>query len=98
MKTEFYENGDFCITDAEGACLQGQIRRDFGLKEIHVAADETITVDKMFGPLVFFPIRVTADLDSGDWVIERQSGDDGSWSEAARIPGQTAEDYPEDIE
>lgn len=41
-----------------------------------------------------FPIRVTADHASGDWIIERCYGPgEGEWREAARIPGQLEEDF-----
>jgi hypothetical protein len=87
------DRGYFCISDAEGPLVQGEATRD--RREIHIMGDDPVVIDKMFGPLIFFPIRVTADIDSGEWVVERQSGKDNEWHEEARIAGQRKEDFAE---
>lgn len=58
--------------------------------------DDPLKIDKMFGPLIFMPLRVTASIETCEWVIERLSGEDDEWHEVARIPGQLAKDFDED--
>lgn len=83
--------------------VNGEKREAMLHAEIHGPMDVTVQVgptsrveiDKLYGPLVFWPIRVWLDIDSCEWVIEREMGS-GGWREVARIPGQMAEDYAED--
>jgi hypothetical protein len=58
---------------------------------VHIA----VVIDKEYGPLVGFPLRITIDSQAADWVIERQGGDD-VWREAARIPLQTEADFDDE--
>ncbi len=60
--------------------------------EILMSADQIITLEKMFGPLIFTDIRCRADYARGDWVIERLCGQE--WKEWATIPGQLDTDFP----
>jgi hypothetical protein len=60
-----------------------------------VGCGQTVVIDKMFGPLIFTCLRVTADFHSGEFVIERQRIDSMEWLEVARIPGQLEEEYDE---
>lgn len=85
------DRGYFCVKDDDGPLLQGEVTRD--RKEIHISADDPIEVTKMFGPLIFWSIRVTADLESCEWVIERNFGPEGEWREVHRIPGQLDSDF-----
>lgn len=87
-------NGYFCISDNGRPMIQGEVtdRR----REIHVMAGQALTIDKMFGPLIFMPLRVTADAKSGDWIVERMSGPREEWREVARIPGQLPEDFEDE--
>lgn len=83
-------NGYFGLSENGHPLIQGEVDKDG--KAIWVGRDETVTIDKMFGPLVFMPIRVRADFESCEWVIER--GDKGAeWREVARVPGQLEEDF-----
>jgi hypothetical protein len=93
-KVQFGDRGYFCVSDADGPLIQGEVTRD--RTEIHTMGDRTITIDKMFGPLAFWPIRVTADIDACEWIIEREHGPQGEWREVCRIPGQLEEDFTDE--
>lgn len=58
---------------------------------------ETIKLDKLYGPLVFMSIRITASFENCEWIIERLYGEN-DWRVEARIPGQTDDDFPDDDE
>ena len=57
---------------------------------------ETVRLDKIFGPLIFMDLRIRADAESCEWVIEQQClihDKEGNfvctdWKERARIEGQ----------
>ena len=53
----------------------------------------SVTIDKLYGPMVFWPIRITLDIDACEYVIERNMGPQGEWTEWTRIPGQLEEDF-----
>jgi hypothetical protein len=56
---------------------------------IEVSCSSVVRIQKMFGPLIFADIRVRADFQSCEWIVERLSIKDGeTWAEVARIPGQ----------
>ena len=61
--------------------------------EIHCMSDEPIVIEKMYGPLVFAGLRITADSESCEWVIDRATGPDGEYREWARVPGQLDENF-----
>lgn len=60
-----------------------------------IGVDQPVIIDKMFGPLIFTELRVTADYRTCEFVIERCRIDSGEWLEVARIPGQLDEEYDE---
>lgn len=65
--------------------------------EVQVGTDTSIIVDKLFGPRIFCPVRVTAILsrrtDAPDyWLIEQADTDD-NYTEVARLPA-CPEDWP----
>jgi len=68
------------------------------------SAAQAITVMKDYGPLIFTAVRVTADLESGDWIFERQvitdtdEGDVSSWEVMSRFNGQESIDFGDDNE
>lgn len=95
MKREAYlstESGYFSISHDGTSVLQGEVREK-GKAEVHVSAGDTVTIDKMFGPLIFWSIRVTPDFGSCEWVVEREFGPHGEWYEVVRIPGQLDSDF-----
>lgn len=70
---------------------------------VEIGANEPVEIDKMYGPLVAFPIRVYVDFATVEWVVEREfipHDDKGNaleseWRIMARFPCQTADDFPE---
>lgn len=63
---------------------------------INCGANQTITVDKMYGPLCAYPIRITLKYDkncSGDWVVEYQNPTTEQWEIKAQWSCQ--ENWPE---
>ena len=62
---------------------------------VEIGVGVPVTIDKCFGPLIFAELRVTADFQSCEFVIERQRIDCGEWVEVARVPGQMDEEYDE---
>lgn len=85
----------FCTQTPSGVLVQGEARGHKNV-ELHVMGDVTVTVDKMFGPLIFMPLRVTASTSTCEWIVERQGGPDDEWTEVARVPGQLDSDFPDD--
>lgn len=70
---------------------------------VEVGPNHRVTIDKLFGPLIFFNLRISLDIQTCEWVIERQSirrdkkGDDEEvYTEVHRVPGQVASDWPDD--
>lgn len=61
--------------------------------EVRVGADEDVVINKEYGPLVFAQVRVTAEYDTCEWVIERQHIKSGDWIQVARFPGQFDEEF-----
>lgn len=64
-----------------------------GRQVVEIMGDETVEIDKMYGPLVFWGIRVTPRIDTCEWVVEREYGPEGEWREVCRIPGQLESDF-----
>jgi hypothetical protein len=59
---------------------------------LSIGAYDIVEIEKLYGPLVFMPLRVTMDVEECQWVIYRgYSGDD--WREVARLPGQLEGDF-----
>jgi hypothetical protein len=57
---------------------------------------EPVYVIKMFGPLIFADLRIQANADTCEWVIERLNPSTCEWSECCRIPGQKEGDFEEE--
>lgn len=62
---------------------------------VDVCGDEEVQIDKLYGPLAFMPIKVTARISDCVWVIERFFGEDETWREVATIEGQFESDFKE---
>lgn len=45
---------------------------DVKRKEINIGSGESIVINKLYGPSVFDPLRITADSNSYKWIIERE--------------------------
>ena len=60
---------------------------------INIHADQTVEIDKLYGPRVVMAIRTRVELTPNEWVIEQEflieyeSGEsDTEWREVARFP------------
>jgi hypothetical protein len=71
---------------------------DLNNKEItvEIGCGDKVTVNKLFGPLIFTNLRITADFESCSWIIERQWIENGNYIEWCRIPGQYDEEFRKD--
>jgi hypothetical protein len=92
FKVDQFENGQIYVTEKGEHRLHAQINGEHDV-EIQVGVRARVMIDKLYGPLVFWPIRVSMDFDTCEWVIERQFGPEGVWREAVRIPGQLDSDF-----
>jgi hypothetical protein len=81
-------------TESRGGGLHANLH-DPRAPVLQVGSHHTTVIDKLYGPLVGFPIRITIDANAGDWVIEREARGE-EWVEAARVPLQLESDFPED--
>jgi hypothetical protein len=58
---------------------------------------ESVIIDKIFGPQIFANLRITANPESNNWIIERQKINDGEWIEWVKIPGQLPLEFDDDL-
>ena len=69
---------------------------------INVSGSNTVYIDKMFGPLIFCEVRITPDIKSGKWKIEREritatdEGDKISWEIICEFDCQESIDFDDD--
>lgn len=57
-----------------------------------------VVLSKMYGPLIFADIRIRADSETCEWIIERENIKTMKWEEVIRIPGQKEEEFKDDDE
>ena len=69
--------------------------KELETKTIEIGSQHRVIVDKMFGPTVFVPLRITPDLERG-WVIERMWASSSDWIEWCTIPAQIDQEFTED--
>lgn len=62
-------------------------------KVIEIGSQDTVIIDKLFGPHIFANLRITADTTRGCWVIERQWASTGEYIEWVTIPDQINEEF-----
>ena len=55
-----------------------------------------VILSKMFGPIIFADIRIRADANTCEWIIERENIKTMEFAEVARIPGQIEGEFNED--
>lgn len=89
-----HDDGQVYLSESGRQMLHAQVHGPHDVT-VQVGGDARVRVDKLYGPLVFWDIRVSLDMAACEWVIERLHGPGGEWREAARIPGQLAEDFVE---
>ena len=100
-----YSDGQICINDNNKGLYHIQINGN-DEAEVQLMSNQRITLDKLFGPLIFWPIRIVPDASTCEWIIEREFGNTGyhinsngikceesEWREVARIPGQLDRDF-----
>lgn len=63
-------------------------------KRFELGSNQTVVIDKAFGPTIFANLRITADCERG-WVIERLWIKDNKWVEWCIIPAQINEEFSE---
>tara|TARA_R110000744_G_scaffold64675_6_gene133086 strand:+ start:3866 stop:4093 length:228 start_codon:yes stop_codon:yes gene_type:complete len=70
--------------------------------KVEVGSHNRAVIDKLFGPLIFCRLRVTAEAKNCEWVIERertQQDEEGNdvdfWEEVVRIDGQESISFRE---
>lgn len=63
---------------------------------VNCSANQTIEIDKLYGPLCASPVRIRLEYGSNlaDWVVEYQNPSTEQWEEKARWGCQ--ESWPED--
>ena len=64
-------------------------------KEVEIGSGQSVTIDKLFGPMIFANLRVTANTERGEWVIEREWIGSGRYIEWCSIPAQIDEEFKE---
>lgn len=78
--------------------LNGDLEIDLPMEvsvTINTASNQSLIIDKVFGPWAVYPIRIILNPERAGWVVERsyclkeENGDysDLIWKEAAFIPG-----------
>ena len=100
----------FVTTPVKGAFIR--LKRGGKWMDEEMTSDDTIVVpigshhsviiNKDYGPLIFTSLRITPDVDSNSWVIEREVSYQDSegngfdkWVEWVRIPGWNEEEEEE---
>lgn len=63
---------------------------------IEVGANDSIIIDKLFGPTVFADLRITANIERRCWVIERMWIKTGEYIEWCTIPNQIEQEFSDD--
>ena len=68
--------------------------------QINLSGDQTIQIEKLYGPLIFCGVRITPDLESCKWKIEREritQDEDGNdvpaWEIICEFGGQESIDF-----
>lgn len=61
-----------------------------------LVSNQTVTLNKLYGPTIFMSIRARPDLQRMEWVIERETGPQAEWKEWATIPAQLESDFSQD--
>jgi hypothetical protein len=87
-----HDDGQIYVTEDGAQMLHALIKGQHEV-EVQIGAGGTVTIDKLYGPMVFWDLRITCDLDTCEWVIGRSMGPTGEFKEWCRIPGQLEEDF-----
>lgn len=63
---------------------------------IQVGPDAPIVIEKLYGPSIFASLRITADTETNEWIIEREWIKTGEYIPWLRIPGGIAGEFSEE--
>lgn len=92
FEVDQYDDGQIYVSEDGAQMLHAKILNQHEA-DIQIGSTGKLTINKLYGPLIFWDIRVSCDIDSCEWVIERSMGPDGAWKEWCRVPGQLDEDF-----
>jgi hypothetical protein len=92
FEVQQHADGQVYVSEGGVPMLHAQINGPHDV-EVQVGVGGKVTIDKLYGPLVFWPIRVSMDTATCEYVIERECGPIGEWREWCRIPGQLESDF-----
>lgn len=86
--------------DALAAYNEAHPLPDTSTVTVEVRGDQPVIINKLYGPLIFANLRITADTKTGNWIIEREWIKTGEYSSSFHviIPGQIAEEFTQDDE
>lgn len=62
-------------------------------RRISVKVNEPVVLEKLFGPMIFADLRITANFERCVWIIERHNHTTGEWTKEAEIDGQRETDF-----
>lgn len=60
---------------------------------VNIGAANRVLIDKLYGPLAAYPVRVSLDANTAEWVVEYLNSADEKWEVKARWSCQ--ENIPE---
>lgn len=76
------------IEQSEDGSVIAVYPREKSTVQVMVSAGQTVEVEKEFGPLVAYPVRVRLDLATAEWVVEgtlyREDTRELVWEEKVR--------------
>lgn len=87
-----YADGQIYVREGDREMLHAEVRGEHDV-EIQLTSNGRVAIDKLYGPLIMWPIRVRIDYEECEWVVERGDGPTETWREVARIPGQLDSDF-----
>lgn len=80
--------GDVVVFTVTSEATQGAM--------VECAGDQTIEIDKLYGPLIACGVRVRLEVKTGEWVVSRErvpKDGETTWEEMARFDCQESIDF-----
>lgn len=62
-----------------------------------IGSNDTVVIDKLYGPLIMANLRITACAEECCWIIEREWIETSKYIEWCRIPAQLEEEFNKDL-
>ena len=75
------------------ARIQDVLNSDLPEINVEIAANQHVVIEKMYGPMIFADLRITADSRRECWVIERLWIKTNEWVEWLTIPAQIDQEF-----